>query len=158
MNHVPITQLHYVKTTLELLDLSGTNLTKVANHEFHKMTLLRKLFLNDLPYLKNIEPVAFHGLELEVIEIKNNPNLNYIDEKAFYDSYVDENPNRVQNLDLSNNALKTLSKSLLNWTDTNVILTGNQWNCDCKIAWMIDLQLDELVTCSSPDDLKNEPY
>ena len=157
MDHIPITQLNCIKDTLELLDLSGTNLTKIANHEFHKMYFLRKLFLNDMRNLRHIEPVAFNGLDLEVIEIKNNPKLEYIDEKAFYNSYADEIPNRVQNLDLSNNALRTLSEILLNWTDTNVILTGNQWNCDCQLAWMLDLKLNDLVTCATPDDLKNEP-
>ena len=157
MDHIPITQLNCMKDTLELLDLSGTNLTKIANHEFHKMSFLRKLFLNDMRHLRHIEPVAFNGLDLEVIEIKNNPNLEYIDEKAFYNSLSDEIPNRVQNLDLSNNALRTLSEILLNWTDTNVILTGNQWNCDCKLAWMLDLNLDDLVICATPENLKNEP-
>ena len=157
LSHIPVTQLNSIKESLELLDLSGTNLTKIRNHEFHKLLFLKKLFLNDNEFLTTIEPVAFNGLEsLEVLEIKNNPKLDYIDPKAFYNSLADEYPNPVQNLDLSNNALRTLSKSLLNWNETNIILGGNQWNCNCHLSWMLDLDLDEFVICSSPENLKNK--
>ena len=107
--------------------------------------------------LKTIEPIAFNGLEnLEILEVKNNPKLDYIDPKAFYNSLDDEFPNTVENVDLSNNALRTLSKSLLNWNKTNVILVGNQWNCNCHLSWILDLDLDEFVICSSPENLKSK--
>ena len=51
--------------------------------------------------LEFIEPLAFHSLKnLEIIEIKNNPRLNYIDPFAFYDTLADDKPNIVKNIDL----------------------------------------------------------
>ena len=51
--------------------------------------------------LEFIEPLAFHSLKnLETIEIKNNPRLNYIDPFAFYDTLADDKPNIVKNIDL----------------------------------------------------------
>ena len=139
--------------------MTGLNLTLIRNHEFHKMDALKKLILNDMPNLEAVEPLAFHGLhDMEVIELKNNPKLSYIDRLAFYDSMVSEEPNLIANLDLSNNNLKTLPETLLDWDQVeSVNLNGNPWSCDCNLAWIVDsgLYLSEFLTCSSPSSYAN---
>ena len=63
--------------------------------------------------LEEIESLAFHSLKnLEVIEVKNNPKLRYVDPHAFYDSLSDSDPNVVEIVDFSANALRYISTVL----------------------------------------------
>ena len=49
-----------------------------------------------------------------------------------------EEPYGIPNIDLSNNALTTLSESLLVWNSTKQVnLNQNPWLCDCKISWLV---------------------
>ena len=90
IDHVPTTQLHYVRHSLELLDLTNTNLSNICTSEFYPMTFLKKLFINDIQFLSKIEKYAFDSLEkLEFLEMKNNPLLDFIDPKAFYDAKME---------------------------------------------------------------------
>ena len=90
IDHVPTTQLHYVRHSLELLDLTNTNLSTICTSEFYPMTFLKKLFINDIQFLSKIEKYAFDSLEkLEFFEMKNNPLLDFIDPKAFYDAKLE---------------------------------------------------------------------
>jgi hypothetical protein len=165
LDHIPTTQLIHVKDSLELLDLTNTNLAVIRNHEFHKMDLIQSLFLNDLKFLEYVEPLAFHGLHhLDILEMKNNPNLKHIDPFAFYDTLQDNAPNVIKRLDLSKNALTTISEGLLYWTKTNVVLLdGNPWHCDCLLSWLANnasssgINFNPFMTCSSPPDLKDTP-
>ena len=96
---------------------------------------------------------------LEVIEIKNNPGLYYIDPYAFYDTLSNDAPNIIKTIDLSNNALTQISETLLLWNTTEQVnLNGNPYDCDCLISWMINKSStlrSKYLTCSSPDELKN---
>ena len=90
IDHVPTTQLHCVRHSLELLDLTNTNLSTICTSEFYPMTFLKKLFINDIQFLSKIEKSAFDSLEnLEFFEMKNNPLLDFIDPKAFYDAKLE---------------------------------------------------------------------
>ena len=54
------------------------------------MTFLKKLFINDIQFLSKIEKYAFDSLEkIEFFEMKNNPILDFIDPKAFYDAKIE---------------------------------------------------------------------
>ena len=161
-DHVPITQLHAVRDSLELLDLTSTNLTMIKNHEFHKMSKLKKLFLNSMENLEEIEPLAFHSLKnLEVIEVKNNPKLRYVDPHAFYDSLSDIDPNIVKIVDFSDNALRYISQKLLIWNSTQQVnFAGNPFDCDCSMSWMLFQEKiigKEYLICSSPEKLTGKP-
>lgn len=90
LKFIPITTLSKVKTTLELLDLSQIEITKVHNHGFHGLKQLKKLFLNDIMSLTEVEALAFNDLkQLELIEIRNNKNLTFVHPFAFYDTLED---------------------------------------------------------------------
>ena len=54
IDHVPTTQLHCVRHSLELLDLTKTNLSTICTYEFYQMHFLKKLFINDIPHLTKI--------------------------------------------------------------------------------------------------------
>lgn len=74
LDHVPITQLHFVRDNLELLDLTATNISQICPNEFHKMEKLTYLILNDNSFLTEIQEKAFYSLEnLKTLELKNNP-------------------------------------------------------------------------------------
>ena len=139
--------------------MTNTNLSIIRNHEFHKMEGLKILLLNNMENLESIEALAFHTLNLETLEIKNNPKLTYIDPLAFYDTLQYSSPNNVKNLDLSNNALVNVPFDLIVWNNSDQInLSGNPFHCDCSISWMINQSWvigNEYLICSSPDELKD---
>ena len=65
-----------------------------------------------------------------------------------------EEPYSIPNIDLSDNALTTLSESLLVWNSTKQVkLNQNPWLCDCKISWLVTsgIELDEYLICASPE-------
>ena len=111
------------------------------------------LIINDLPNLTQVDRGAFHGLKnLKNLEIKNNPELKSIHKNAFSNS---EN-SVLEYVDFSNNALETLSVTLLKWTEIKEInLNGNNWNCDCQMSWLVTSQFD--LICSSPKRLADKP-
>ena len=126
------------------------------------MSKMKKLFLNSMENLEEIEPLAFHNLKnLEVIEVKNNPKLRYVDPHAFYDSLSDSDPNIVKIVDFSDNALRYISQKLLIWNSTEQVnFAGNPFHCDCSMSWMLFQEKiigKEYLICSSPEKLAGKP-
>ena len=112
--------------------------------------------------LEEIETLAFHSLKnLEVIEVKNNPKLRYVDQHAFYDSLSDNAPNIVKSVDFSNNALSYISQKLLIWNSTEQVnLAGNPFNCDCSLSWILFQEKiigKDYMICSTPEKLAGKP-
>lgn len=52
-------------------------------------------------------------------------------------------------LNLSGNALDGLEERLVNWSVVGKFdLSGNAWNCDCRLGWMhrVGADIDSLAT------------
>ena len=71
----------------------------------------------------------------------------------------------VKNVYLSNNALTTISSSLLPWGNIDTIkLDGNPWHCDCSFSWIVskqDVNLSSIdysyLICKSPESVADLP-
>ncbi|KAG5870624.1 hypothetical protein JTB14_028548 [Gonioctena quinquepunctata] len=88
-----------------------------------------ELFLNDLPRLEFVGPNTFATLgHLRKIQLDNNSNLRAIDREAF---------GKQQKLDeifLNNNSLRTIPFELLDWTCLKIVKIGdNPFKCDCDL-------------------------
>lgn len=161
---MPTRALFKVRTTLTYLDLSATDLEEVENHSFHGLYGLRILILNDLPRLREIQSLSFDSLaELDTLEIQHNPRLVYIDPFAFYDNLHALRPHHVQRAFLAGNALGFVSASMLHWDEMEEVdLSGNPWNCDCNLKWVLEVRhelrsVDE-TACFLPPALTNTSF
>ena len=111
---IPITPLYGIRKTLKMLDLTEICISKVNNHAFHGLKELRTLYLNQLPFLTEIEALAFNDLrKLDVIEIRKNLQLREIHPMAFYNTLEDSRPNVVWNVFMDENRLTTVSQGLV---------------------------------------------
>ena len=71
----------------------------------------------------------------------------------------------IRNVFLSDNALTTLSSSLLPWKKIQTVkLDGNPWHCDCKFSWIVSKDVYNLsaidysyLICKSPEHVADLP-
>ena len=94
---------------------------------------LMKISMQRQPQLQSIDNGTFTGMtRLSTVEITSSQKLTNIDSNAF-----DGANSVVHTLNLFNNSLTTLPEDLLNWTMVlQPVLFANNWNCDCKMAWV----------------------
>lgn len=143
---------------LETLHLERNKLRKIPSAMSSYLTRLQFLYLDGNP-LETIEPKAFpsslqsisiqkcdslkeianvfgtEASQLKTVTIRENSMLNTIHESTFGGP---DTP--VKDLDLSYNALTTLPGSLVNWSNlTSAKMAGNYWDCDCNMAWVLNL-------------------
>ncbi|XP_067872899.1 leucine-rich repeat-containing protein 38-like [Heterodontus francisci] len=143
---------------LVYLDLSNNSLSSIAKGTFSST----KLIYLDLRYnnFSQLSPGAFSSAErLIMLRLGNNPKLEQVDKAAFHSL------NRLQVLELNDNALEALSVSVLSSLPSlrTVRLDGNPWLCNCTFAnlflWLRD-NAEVLPTgfdaiqCSLPRDMR----
>ncbi|CAH1796813.1 unnamed protein product [Owenia fusiformis] len=144
---VPTDNLKYL-SSLVILDLD-TNPIKEITTGAVPIPSLEDLFINNMPVLSTIKNGSFAQLKnLQRAFIANNPKLSNIHPSAF--NVTPSKDSAMSTIDLRNNSLRTLDKTLLNWNSMHEIQVGaNPWNCDCNIEWMIE---------SLPDDQSHFQY
>ena len=71
----------------------------------------------------------------------------------------------IKNVYLSNNALTSISSSLLPWKELDTVrLDGNPWHCDCRFSWIVSKDVYNLsaidysyLICKSPEHVADLP-
>jgi len=149
--------------TLQYINLDHNPIMTISPTEdssFRGPASLESLSISHMPYLKVVAKEAFVGLEnLRSLQMVNNPRLEYIDKRAFL--FRDADRQRLSEVYLRGNALRTLHETLLPWTSiSKVDIQHNPWACDCHIAWwaegfysnIVDFtpQLAKSIVCESP--------
>ena len=149
--------------SLEVLHLERNQIDRITTHLFDSKTLKEIYLDNNL--LTAIDVGAF-GARLSVISIQNShlvelqsgvisgfDNLQNVTIannpwlKSLSNMTLGGESSKVSNLNLANNALTSLSPILVRWGNmTSVNLTGNEWNCDCTMTWMMDSVHGDQVT------------
>ncbi|XP_063825141.1 SLIT and NTRK-like protein 6 [Ostrinia nubilalis] len=164
LQEIPKTLSELNFPNLEDLRLDGNIIDKIY---FPNVIVLKKLFLNDLPKLENVEEKAFTNVVGRGVDEKddvskcfylylsNCRSLSSIHENAFEGT-------DVCMLDVSYNNLTRLPRDLLQWGSVSegVNLQHNPWHCGCELQWMLDQLLPLLykanaylldnVRCGSP--------
>ncbi|KAJ9583570.1 hypothetical protein L9F63_022089, partial [Diploptera punctata] len=159
----PMKTVDILPTSLECLNLSGTEISVILPGDFVYYPSLKKLHLDRLLYLIKVETNAFEGLKsLEILTMENCIQLEDFDETAFggeNDSVLV--PLKV--LSLARSGLRTLSPEVLipvNSTIQQVDLQGNPWECDCNLAWIKDVTFSLLdrgyLRCFGPKEHHNK--
>lgn len=91
---------------------------------------LKTLSIRDCDHLEQVEEAIDGQASLEEVIITGNGHLYSIAERALGTNST------ARHVDLSYNALTTLSEHLLEWNDvTTADLSGNFWDCDCRMLW-----------------------
>jgi len=134
----PLHIIEILPASLESLNLSGIDVEVLLSGDFISYPKLRKLQLDRLIHLKNVQENAFEGLEsLEELTMENCIQLHTFDERAFGGPHSVQIP--LKRLSLARSGLHTLgSKTLLLLQPTleSLAVQGNPWRCDCKLAWI----------------------
>lgn len=145
-----ITVLPQFPFTLEALDISDTYISSLSPKDFTDLPALKELFLNDLPNLTEIANHTFHPLKsLIKIELQNCKNLRHFSPFAFGVNAADldneEYEFPVLDINLMGSGLRTLDERLFPLFSrlTSLDIRSNPWNCDCKLKWLLQLQLKE---------------
>lgn len=145
---------------LYLLDLSRNRFTRLRYPAFEKLSKVTVLRLDGQNELRSIGPHTFQGMDrLTYFYASDNKNLRFLDSKAFLDNKTDK-PMQLSSFVFRHNSVTTLSGQLLDWSKVGMVdLSGNPWNCDCNLDWMIQLEmpneLKERVICDHPLYLKD---
>ncbi|XP_069476331.1 uncharacterized protein [Ambystoma mexicanum] len=104
---------------------------------------------------------VFGGLlSLTRLHLDNN-NLTTLDPDMFKDLLS------LEMIDLSNNQLRKIHENIIHQNSNlmSVILHGNPWNCDCKMAYLVDWLKENTyphennqASCESPPHLKGTVF
>ncbi|XP_021924672.1 carboxypeptidase N subunit 2-like isoform X2 [Zootermopsis nevadensis] len=157
----PLRVIDVLPASLESLNLSGIDVEVLVSGDFISYPKLKKLQLDRLIHLRNVQENAFEGLaSLEELTMENCIQLHSFDERAF--GGPDSVPIPLKRLSLARSGLHTLSNKtflLLQPTLKHVALQGNSWRCDCNLAWIhqtnFSLENTAYLRCFSPDEHHN---
>ena len=148
-------------SSISSLNLNGNPITSFSTGIFRGLPGVTHLFMRNMPVVESIDARVFTDLKsVRYIDASVNPKLKYIHEEAFTDS-------ALTNLYLDQNNLTTLSQSMLPLlTLDHLDLGNNSWECDCKLRWILDPDIDfktlsvkmELrgLTCANPSQMKGK--
>ncbi|KAM9425061.1 chondroadherin [Pholidichthys leucotaenia] len=139
---------------LAIFHLDRNKMSTYPSAAMSKLRVVEELTLGGNP-MKTIPNNAFQsfGRYMERLHL-DNMGLEKISDGAFMGVTA------VKSLHLDNNRLKSLPKSLLLDTITNLTLSNNPWNCICQLAplrkWMDSSQNRPDAVCASPSQQKGK--
>ena len=125
--------------TLKYINLDNNKLRTIDSFSFGSG--LTSISIQHSIRLKEIVADVFHhSTKLSRIMVANNDNLVYISSRAFSDQIMEAD------VILANNSIAKLPVDLFHWKNsTDVDLTGNYWDCDCNLAWIISYEFRSSV-------------
>lgn len=137
LGYNPVFSLPNIFLTLRNLNISGILLNTIHPGFLSKSDSLRKLSMENMPLLTDIQSNALNGLvSLEELYLNNCSKLSFISGGIF-----GETQQKLKRIIISNCALVTLSKAwqplLIKTADID--LQGNPWLCDGGISWIASL-------------------
>jgi len=158
----PMKNVDTFPSSLDTLDISGTEIEIILPGDFKSYPKLRNLHMDRLIHLQSVQPKAFEGLQsLEVLTMENCIQFHEFDEMAFGDEKSVAVP--LKRLSLARSGLHTLSsKTLVSVKPTleHLSLHGNPWRCDCNLVWLrntdFSLEDPEYLRCFSPEQHHNK--
>ncbi|KAJ9592208.1 hypothetical protein L9F63_001209 [Diploptera punctata] len=139
------------------LDIRNNNLSRIKSDTLSMFPYLQQIFI-DSSKLHYIDPDAFSSLlsTIETINLSNN-NLKEIPSGLFDFGHRRES----FLINLNNNKLETLPKDIFNTAiekSRNLIVSlhENNWVCDCKLAWLQDMIVNEIISFPTPKPAEPE--
>lgn len=121
--------LGFAANSLQILDISDNPIIELDHSSFEGMENIRRLFGKHLRELSIIRARAFAPLkQLKILVLSHSKKLDDIDEEAF------EKLEKLEEVYLNDNALKTLSPNVLPWYQINILdIRNNEFICDCDL-------------------------
>ncbi|KAM9249263.1 leucine-rich repeat neuronal protein 4 [Dugong dugon] len=119
--------------TLEVLDLSGTFLTRVQSEWIRDLPNLTSLYLRKMPRLKNLEGDIFKMTpNLRQLDCQDSPALISVHTHVFEDTP------HLQVLLFQNCNLSSFPSWMLDSSQVlSVNLFGNPLTCSCELSWLL---------------------
>lgn len=148
---------------LDYLDLSNNQIETIHENAFFGLKNLKQLLLYE-NRITSLAPATFKGLtNLEILMLNSN-QLRCVQRDLV------EDLRKLRVLSLYDNRLTTLPKGLFgnNQETLSLIhLGGNNWNCDCRMKWLVEFfndrnrELQKMVEgsraqCAGPPKRKDE--
>ncbi|XP_047465246.1 chondroadherin [Mugil cephalus] len=139
---------------LALLHLDSNKMSTYPIAAMSKLRVVEELKLGGNP-MKTIPDNAFQsfGRYMEKLHL-DNMGLEKLSDGAFVGVTA------IKILNLDNNKLRSLPRSMEFGTLTNLTLTNNPWNCTCQLAplrnWMDSTRIRPDAVCASPPSQKGK--
>ncbi|XP_062416253.1 chondroadherin [Pungitius pungitius] len=139
---------------LAILHLDGNRLPSYPLAAMSKLRVVEELALGKNP-MRTIPDIAFQsfGRYMEKLQL-DNMGLEKFSDGAF------TGVTAIKSLNLDNNKLRSLPKSLNLGTVTNLTLSNNPWSCTCQLAplrrWMDSSRTRPDALCASPPQQKGK--
>ncbi|XP_040033098.1 chondroadherin [Gasterosteus aculeatus] len=139
---------------LAILHMDGNRLSSYPLAAMSKLRVVEELTLGKNP-MRTIPDIAFQsfGRYMEKLQL-DNMGLEKFSDGAF------TGVTAIKSLNLENNKLKSLPKSLDFGTVTNLKISNNPWSCTCQLAplrrWMDSSRNRTDAACASPPQQKGK--
>ncbi|KAM9715772.1 chondroadherin isoform 1-T3 [Menidia menidia] len=139
---------------LAVFHLDRNRLATYPSAAMSKLRVVEELALGGNP-MRSVPENAFQsfGRYMEKLTL-DNMGLEKLSDGAF------NGVTAIKHLDLNNNKLRSLPKSLEFGTINNLILSNNPWSCSCQLAplrrWMDSTRNRPDAVCASPSSQKGK--
>jgi Leucine-rich repeat (LRR) protein len=123
-------------TNLKRLILNENPWLRLGSQSFPNLLKLEDLQINDCPNMSQIDEFTFTDLRsLRILSMSRNPHLIYIDPFAFTGLF-NESYLGLEELIMHENTLTIIDERTLPFDRLKRLdLRANPFNCDCAIAW-----------------------
>ncbi|KAI6241557.1 hypothetical protein M3Y99_00315300 [Aphelenchoides fujianensis] len=151
--------------SLEILDLSRTELTEFTKNALKDDHSVKQLYLTKMKYMYELDDCAFCGLtNLAKVDLGESKHLHMIHKNAFGRvENKDESPKALTTLLLDKCNVSKLPEELVEWTKlTEMDISGNPLNCDEDLYWLfrdlasLHLKGETVATCAQPKELAGQ--